>query len=461
MLGAPGVGVGLGRRWRALSGIFRVPEDETSTGDTTELDQGTIVFDGGFSDAPDIGNNGGGKQVSGTSDDFAKFLFSIGVPVANTVYTMTYDPDFSALSNTGKQAMVGFGFMQGNSYHFAGLKGDGATGLNANKAYGSNFKKLEATTEVDGGVAAHGTQAGPNWLRITIAEDGTTYTLSTSSDGSTWAEEFTDAVPTPLSNSTDATDFGIAIYLDAADKGAFTVDITVWEQGEAVATDPEISNVVLLASFDGTDGDTSFSDESPSAHGGFTFHNSMQLDNAQSTLDYATSALYIAGSGQWVNALSMATSPDFAIGTNDFAFEMFVYWGALATQNDWFFHLPGAVELFQHTDDEVRFRWSEDGTGFREIAGGSAGLTAGAWHYIAVTRNGNLLEVGLNGSIITSVADADESIFTSTSSLYIGNNNALSRAIGWTSDAWLQEFRFTNGAGRDITVVPTVPFPRS
>ena len=141
-------------------GINTVPENEDSDGDTPGLDVGTIIYDGGFSGQPGIGNSGNGKKITGTSTDFAKFLFSIGVPVPGTTYTMTYDPDFSLLTLTGKLAMVGFGFRQGSKYHLTGLRGDGSTGLNAYKAYGNNFGKLEATSSEDGGATTHGTQAG-------------------------------------------------------------------------------------------------------------------------------------------------------------------------------------------------------------------------------------------------------------------------------------------------------------
>jgi hypothetical protein len=214
------------------SGTFTIPIDEPSGSDgaADDLDTVTIIYDGGIDGEPTFGNQGNGKRIGGTTTDFAKILISIGAAQACHKYTMTYNPDFSALSQQGKLAMVGFGFKQNNRYHLTGAKGDGDTGLNANKAYGNNFNNLKATTEVNGGAVTHGTQAGPNWLQIEIAEDGTTYTLRTSSDGSTWADEFTDSLPTPLDASTDAGDFGIALYLDGADIGAFTVDVTLWEQ---------------------------------------------------------------------------------------------------------------------------------------------------------------------------------------------------------------------------------------
>jgi hypothetical protein len=44
---------------------------------------------------------------------------------------MRVNPDFSLLSNSGKEAFVGFGFKVGNNFHFVDNKGDGAAGLSA------------------------------------------------------------------------------------------------------------------------------------------------------------------------------------------------------------------------------------------------------------------------------------------------------------------------------------------
>ena len=198
-------------------------------GDASGLDQGTLIFDGGFSDAPTVSNQGNGKRFKGASRDYAKFLFSIGAPVAGQVYTMTYDPDWSALSQGGALAMIGLGFKAGNEYHIPGLRGDGADGLNAYKVQGANFNNLKAGSGTDGGAAAHGTQAGPNWLQAEIAGDASTYTMRTSADGETWADEFTAAVPSPIDSTGGAEKFGVAVYLDAADQGEFTIDVTLWE----------------------------------------------------------------------------------------------------------------------------------------------------------------------------------------------------------------------------------------
>lgn len=192
--------------------------------------QGTLVYDGGFAVNPTKNNSGSNLKLQGKSGGTAKFILDIGPAVANTTYTMRYDPDFSLLSNTGKEAFVGFGFLKtGNDFHMTGLKGNGASGLNAYKIYGAaKFNASSGFTTVDDGAAAFGTQAGPNWLQLAVAEDGSTYTLRTSNDGQSWTDEFTDDLPDPISGSDDATTFGIAVFLENSDKGTFSIDIQVW-----------------------------------------------------------------------------------------------------------------------------------------------------------------------------------------------------------------------------------------
>lgn len=199
-----------------------------------------IVDDGGFTVGPIVGDGSGGIKIQGKNGGLAKFIYDIGPPQSGYIYTVRYDPDFTRLSNTGKEAFVGFGFKSGNDFHFTGLKGDGATGLNAYKIYGAGkFNQSSGFTTIDDGAAAFGTQAGPNWLRIVIAADGTTYTLATSSDGQNWTNEFTASAPSPLATATGAGQFGIAVFLENSDKGQFLIQITVWSaSGSATAGQP-------------------------------------------------------------------------------------------------------------------------------------------------------------------------------------------------------------------------------
>ena len=197
---------------------------------------GEVVDDGGFEIPPVPQDISGGLQLSGKSGGIAKFIYDIGAPhpEAGGIYTILYDPDWSQLSQQGRFAFAGFGFKVNNDFHFTGLKGSGSNPavMKSTKIYAINkFNGKTGFTFEDGGVVSNGTKDGPNWLQIEIAEAGDTYTLRTSADGETWADEFTDDLPVPLEAATDALQFGFAVFLENNDKGVFSVAITSWSAG--------------------------------------------------------------------------------------------------------------------------------------------------------------------------------------------------------------------------------------
>jgi len=166
-----------------------------------------------------------GKKGNGAS---GKFIYDIQLPQPGYTYTMLYDPDFTLLENHGKQAMVGFGFKRGNNFHLVGLKGDGGTGLNKTKIYGTKWNQSSGATVSNGGNAHNGTQAGPNWLQMEISEDGDLYTLRSSVDGVVWVDEYTASTSPPETDPDRYNAFGIAVWLDAEDAGNFSVFLQLW-----------------------------------------------------------------------------------------------------------------------------------------------------------------------------------------------------------------------------------------
>ncbi|MBZ9760669.1 hypothetical protein LB553_07225 [Mesorhizobium sp. CA8] len=130
------------------------------------------------------------------------------------------------MSQQGKLAMVGFGLKSNNDFHIVGLRGDGSTGLNKYKVYGAapnGWNKDTGHTTVDGGPAANGTQAGPNWIRIDIAADGASYLFSTSPANDNWTAEFSASAMTPFANASAVLTFGIALWFNNADSGPFSI----------------------------------------------------------------------------------------------------------------------------------------------------------------------------------------------------------------------------------------------
>lgn len=209
--------------------------------------------DGGIVDPVVTTTSTGDTTVKGQvkPGSFGKFVVPLATVQAGRQYTFRYTPNFTQLAQQGKLAMVGFGFKNGNDFHIAGLRGDGSTGLHKYQVYGTppnGWNKDTGHTTNDGGAAASGTQAGPNYLRIVISATGATYKLQSSTDGSTWNDEFTGQTPSPFSNVSGATTFGVALWFNNADAGPFSIVIDQFADAVVPA---------MTASFEGAASDAS------------------------------------------------------------------------------------------------------------------------------------------------------------------------------------------------------------
>lgn len=196
-------------------------------------DDGDIEDDGTFTNPPVVVNVDGGVKLAGkkAGGSVGKFIYDLGAANAGRTYTVKYDPDFTLLTNTGKNAAVGFVIKQGNDFHFVGLRGDGSTGLDAVQIYGDGlWNSGTGFTEVDGGDALHGTQAGPNWIQMQVSGDGETYTFRTSSDGETWSDEFTAVDPNPHADVDGPAQFGIGAIFGSNDTGSFSILVEVYRR---------------------------------------------------------------------------------------------------------------------------------------------------------------------------------------------------------------------------------------
>lgn len=222
----------LGRRG---PGVYVAPGSGGGTGD------------GGFVDQPVVTTTASGNTtINGKvkPGSFGKFVVPLATIAAGRQYTFRYTPQFAQLAQQGKLAMVGFGFKNNNDFHIVGLRGDGSTGLHKYQVYGTppnGWNVQTGQTTNDGGTAASGTQAGPNYLRLITSADGATYTLKSSTDGTTWHTEFTGQALTPFSNVSGVTTFGVALWFNNADAGPFSITI---DQFADVAVPPPIGSFV-------------------------------------------------------------------------------------------------------------------------------------------------------------------------------------------------------------------------
>jgi hypothetical protein len=217
------------------SGDVEIPDDEDPDSDTDPYVEPPVEV------VTEVA-----AKVSGKTGGTSVFLKDWGVPVAGRSYVMKYSADWTGMSAQGRYAAVGFGLKQGQNFHMAGLRGNGAvmTTMLGSRLYG-DFRKSKQFTITNDGAAENGTRSGPNWLRFTVGEDGTSYTLESSADGVSWDVEIEDAAPTPFTDATDATQFGPAAYFFEEDKGTFVISISEFWQKPVFTVAPVITGTLI------------------------------------------------------------------------------------------------------------------------------------------------------------------------------------------------------------------------
>ena len=228
--------------------------------------------------------------------------------------------------------------------------------------------------------------------------------------------------------------------------------------GGGGATDPYFDDVLLLIGANGTDGSTSFTDESSYARLLTTVGNA-QVDIAQSKFDGGS--LLLDGSGDYVSA---PYSTDWRIQANTpFTMEAWVRFAdtsggkailgiadASAINFTWLFYVSGANEL--------RF-WYYTSTTLTSVAGPFT-RSADQWYHLAVDRDAsNVLRVYVDGVVVGSATNGNQS------------NNQINRVLRVGSaeehtfdlNGHLDEVRITQNVARygGAFTPPTERFPRS
>lgn len=227
------------------------------------------------------------------------------------------------------------------------------------------------------------------------------------------------------------------------------------------ANDPHISSVKLLMGFEGVDGATASSDESPAAHGGASFQGNAQLDTAQ--FKFGASSLLLDGVNDSIN---YADSADWDFGSGQFTVEAWVrfngvgtdqcvmgQWRASGSLQSWMLYFHGASSV-------LGFAYSTTGANSTAVQA-SWSPSTGTWYHIAADRDsGGTLRVYAHGTMITSAA-ANVTFFNPAITMKIGVRDDDSRDF----NGWIDELRITKGVARYASdsgyTVPTAAFPRS
>ena len=218
--------------------------------------------------------------------------------------------------------------------------------------------------------------------------------------------------------------------------------------------DPYFDNVVLLCHFTGTNGSTTFTDTSNSAHV-MTGVNGAAISTTQSAFG--------SGSASF-DGTTYITTPfddDFNFGSDQFTMEMWVYITGGSGLGMFFVHWwPNPQTIFFGLDGtKLALDISTDGSDYIPFVGRQ--LTSNVWQHVALDRDSNgMLRMYVNGDVI-SASEADISIFDDTST---GSSNVVNIGGGtWGGfTGYINEMRITKGIARyagNAFTPPTAGYP--
>lgn len=215
-------------------------------------------------------------------------------------------------------------------------------------------------------------------------------------------------------------------------------------------SDPYFSNVVLLLHCDGTNGSTTFTDNSSSAK---TVNAIGNANTATSTKKYGAASCALDGTGDYL--ITNATSADFNFGTStDFTVEAWVYMNGASPNDSNFFTTSSRTYYFGLYDGSILI-----GNGSQNLFIVGQGYSAyrDKWTHIAHTRSGTTHRFFLDG-VKKGEATSSQS-YGGTEYMNIGRDPGFGSLL----NGWMDDIRITKGVARytaDFTA-PTIPFPDS
>ncbi|MCU0938909.1 MAG: LamG domain-containing protein [Burkholderiaceae bacterium] len=217
-------------------------------------------------------------------------------------------------------------------------------------------------------------------------------------------------------------------------------------------TDPYWSDVKLLLHLNGSNGSTTFTDSSASAHT-VAANNGAQL----TTSDFAFGGASATFDGVNDVAQTVPASADFDLFAGDFTLEWWAKYAGTAFNG-------GMVELNYNATNRgnvsvvfgnVDFYSEQAGSGSTKIS--AAAPSTGAWHHFALTKSGTTFELWFDGA----------SAGTSTTTQYPSGSNMTAfvgaSGVGNFYAGLIDDVRITKGTARytGAFTPPSSQFPDS
>lgn len=195
----------------------------------------------------------------------------------------------------------------------------------------------------------------------------------------------------------------------------------------------------LMLHCNGSDGSTTFTDDSDSAHTVTAVADAKLIVYDKK---FGTASLSLDGDGDYITS---ADSPDWDFGSDDFTIDCWVKFNDLGS-NTICARTSGGSSYFYLTFENgtnLRFRDYGDGGSIDFIR--SVTVTTGAWYHVAVVRSGNNFQLFLDGVQQGATYTNSASMVDRTVALDIGH---MTQNTGYALDGLIDEFRWSKGIAR-------------
>ena len=211
----------------------------------------------------------------------------------------------------------------------------------------------------------------------------------------------------------------------------------------AGGSDALFSSVSLLLHMNGTNGSTTFTDNSSNAHT-ITAYGDAQISTAQSKFGGASGAF--DGTGDY---LMPPASSTLAMGTGNFTIETWVRFNNFSALQAVFSY--GTTQLNIYANTSSKLLAYVNGT----AVGAVTTLSANTWYHVALCRSGSTVRFFING---TQEGSTTSSTNFTNNQMYIGRRSDGTYQL----NGYLDELRVTKAARYTAAfTAPTAPFPDS
>ena len=196
-------------------------------------------------------------------------------------------------------------------------------------------------------------------------------------------------------------------------------------------------SVSLLLHCDGTNGSTTFIDNSPTPKT-ITPAGSAQISTTQSK--FGTASASFDGSGDY---LALDGSSDFIFGTNDFTIEFNVYFNSGGVNILYDHASSGSSGLFPTIYRNYNsIVYAVSGT---DLITGAGTINTNTWYHIAVSRNGTSTRLFVDGIQLGSTYTGASNLSVAPTRPMIGGNGT---STTYMHNGYIDELRVTKGVAR-------------